>query len=98
MHLCRRGVILYMRGARCALRGLGNSCGRMSHNSCVATGLGSRPPRLLRGEGGGGSKARRAGSMTDTVHPTPAGGHGHDEETRRDFLTLAATAISTVGA
>jgi ubiquinol-cytochrome c reductase iron-sulfur subunit len=35
--------------------------------------------------------------MTDTVHP-PAGGHGHDEETRRDFLTLAATAVSVVGA
>jgi len=35
--------------------------------------------------------------MTDTVHPTP-GAHGEDGETRRDFLTLAATAITGVGA
>jgi len=32
--------------------------------------------------------------MTDTVQ----GAHGHDDESRRDFLTLAASAIATVGA
>jgi ubiquinol-cytochrome c reductase iron-sulfur subunit len=36
--------------------------------------------------------------MTDTVQPPPAGAHGQDGETRRDFLTLAATAITGVGA
>jgi ubiquinol-cytochrome c reductase iron-sulfur subunit len=36
--------------------------------------------------------------MTDTVEPGPAGAHGHDEETRRDFITLAASAVVGVGA
>jgi ubiquinol-cytochrome c reductase iron-sulfur subunit len=36
--------------------------------------------------------------MTDTVQPPPAGAHGQDGESRRDFLTLAATAITGVGA
>ena len=36
--------------------------------------------------------------MTDTVHPGPAGAHGHDGETRRDFLTLAASAVTAIGA
>jgi ubiquinol-cytochrome c reductase iron-sulfur subunit len=36
--------------------------------------------------------------MTDTVEPGPAGAHGHDGETRRDFITLAATAVVGVGA
>ena len=36
--------------------------------------------------------------MTDTVQPPPAGAHGQDGETRRDFLTLAASAITGIGA
>jgi ubiquinol-cytochrome c reductase iron-sulfur subunit len=36
--------------------------------------------------------------MTDTVHPGPAGAHDQDGETRRDFLTLAASAITGIGA
>jgi ubiquinol-cytochrome c reductase iron-sulfur subunit len=36
--------------------------------------------------------------MTDTVQPGPAGAHPHDGETRRDFLSLAATAITGIGA
>jgi len=36
--------------------------------------------------------------MTDTVEPGPHGAHGQDGETRRDFLTLAATAVTAVGA
>ncbi|HUK60179.1 MAG TPA: ubiquinol-cytochrome c reductase iron-sulfur subunit [Stellaceae bacterium] len=36
--------------------------------------------------------------MTDTVAPGPHGAHEHDGESRRDFLTLAATAVTAVGA
>ena len=36
--------------------------------------------------------------MTDTAHSGPAGAHSHDGQTRRDFLTLAGTAITGVGA
>jgi len=36
--------------------------------------------------------------MTDTVQPAPAGAEAHDGETRRDFITIAATAIAGVGA
>ncbi len=36
--------------------------------------------------------------MTDTVAPGPHGAHDDDGETRRDFFTLAATAVATVGA
>jgi ubiquinol-cytochrome c reductase iron-sulfur subunit len=36
--------------------------------------------------------------MTDTAHSGPAGAHSHDGQTRRDFLTLAATAITGLGA
>jgi ubiquinol-cytochrome c reductase iron-sulfur subunit len=36
--------------------------------------------------------------MTDTVQPGPAGAHSHEEESRRDFLSLAATAIAGIGA
>ena len=36
--------------------------------------------------------------MADTAQPGPIGGHGHDGETRRDFLAIAATAIAGVGA
>jgi ubiquinol-cytochrome c reductase iron-sulfur subunit len=35
--------------------------------------------------------------MTDTVEPGPAGAHGHDGETRRDFITLAASAVVGTG-
>jgi ubiquinol-cytochrome c reductase iron-sulfur subunit len=36
--------------------------------------------------------------MTDTVAPGPHGAHDQDGESRRDFLTLAATAVTAVGA
>ncbi len=36
--------------------------------------------------------------MTDTAQPGPMGAHGHDGETRRDFLFIAANAIMGVGA
>jgi ubiquinol-cytochrome c reductase iron-sulfur subunit len=36
--------------------------------------------------------------MTDTVAPGPHGAHEQDGETRRDFFTLAATAVAAVGA
>src|SRR5665213_83206 len=36
--------------------------------------------------------------MADTAQPGPIGSHGHDGETRRDFLAIAATAIASVGA
>jgi len=36
--------------------------------------------------------------MTDTAVPGPHDAHGEDGETRRDFLTLAASAVTAVGA
>jgi ubiquinol-cytochrome c reductase iron-sulfur subunit len=36
--------------------------------------------------------------MTDTANSGPAGAHSHDGQTRRDFLTLAGTAITGIGA
>ncbi len=36
--------------------------------------------------------------MSDTVAPGPHGAHEQDGETRRDFFTLAATAVAAVGA
>jgi ubiquinol-cytochrome c reductase iron-sulfur subunit len=36
--------------------------------------------------------------MVDTAQPGPMGAHSHDGETRRDFLTIAASAIAGVGA
>jgi ubiquinol-cytochrome c reductase iron-sulfur subunit len=36
--------------------------------------------------------------MADTVQPGPAQAHSSDGETRRDFLSVAATAITAVGA
>ena len=36
--------------------------------------------------------------MTDTVQPGPADAQSHDGENRRDFLSLAATAIAGIGA
>ncbi|HZT51511.1 MAG TPA: ubiquinol-cytochrome c reductase iron-sulfur subunit [Stellaceae bacterium] len=36
--------------------------------------------------------------MTDTAHSRPADAHSQDGETRRDFLSLAASAITGVGA
>jgi ubiquinol-cytochrome c reductase iron-sulfur subunit len=36
--------------------------------------------------------------MTDTVAPEPGGAHEQDGETRRDFITLAASAVTAVGA
>jgi ubiquinol-cytochrome c reductase iron-sulfur subunit len=36
--------------------------------------------------------------MTDTAHSRPAGAHSHEGASRRDFLTLAGSAIAGVGA
>lgn len=36
--------------------------------------------------------------MADTARPEPMGVHAHDGTTRRDFLTIAATAIAGLGA
>jgi ubiquinol-cytochrome c reductase iron-sulfur subunit len=36
--------------------------------------------------------------MTDLAHPAPTGAHDGEDESRRDFLSLAATAIGVVGA
>jgi ubiquinol-cytochrome c reductase iron-sulfur subunit len=36
--------------------------------------------------------------MAETAQPGPMDAHGHDGETRRDFLSIAATAIAGVGA
>jgi ubiquinol-cytochrome c reductase iron-sulfur subunit len=36
--------------------------------------------------------------MADTAQPSPMGAHGHDGETRRDFLFIAANAVMGVGA
>src|SRR5271165_5031548 len=54
------------------------------------------PIRLDRG--GGGSRTRRGEFMAETAQPGPMDAHAHDGETRRDFLSIAATAIAGVGA
>ena len=36
--------------------------------------------------------------MSDVAQSQVSHGHGHDGETRRDFLTLTATALGVVGA
>src|SRR6185437_3343502 len=36
--------------------------------------------------------------MADTAQPKPMGAHTHDSATRRDFLQIAATAMTGIGA
>ena len=36
--------------------------------------------------------------MADTAQPGPMAGHGHEGGTRRDFLSIAATAVAGIGA
>src|SRR5258708_27720292 len=50
------------------------------------------------GSPGAGQVARERGAMADTAQPKPMGAHTSDSASRRDFLTIAASAVAGVGA